>query len=387
MEPTESTVPSPQSETGAHAYLLMERIGEGPHGVVWRGWRRSTSGVDRPVALKLLDGDRPPADVLESVATDAALLARFRHRAVAGFEDVLELAGRVALVSELVDGVDLGALLGAGALSPRATGEVLAEVLGALEAAHVGLPDPRGRLRAILHLNLKPGNVRVTRWGEVKLTDFVLGQGADAVYRGGTPAPPEAWSGAVGPPADVFAVGVLGWSCRTGRALGPLERSAEGLNRQLSDAFDTLWGDPLAPLLRRLLAWDPAVRPTAAQARRELAELQRDQHGPSLREHLDHRLGGRVEAESGRTGVFRMVSAVEPGLPGVDPHAQTSILMVGIPDPAEVQVEGFEPPESAPPPRGEAGWISVVALVGVIVAGFLFAACVALVGVLVVTRG
>ncbi len=384
---SEATVPGQQSETNAHAYLLLEPIGEGRNGTVWRGWRRSSTGLDRPVAIKLVDADRPVDDVLEGIADDAGLLARFRHRAVAGFEDALVLGGRPAVVSELIEGADLAALMGSGALSPRATTELLLEACAALEAAHAGLPDARGRPRPLLHLNLKPGNVRVTRWGEVKLTDFVLGQGASALYRSGNHGytAPEAWVGGVGAPADLYALGVLGWECRSARSFGPAARSQDALNQQVADAFDAMWGDPLTPLLRRLLAWEPGVRPTASQARRELMDLLRAQNGPSLRDHLDHRLGGRAEPEVGRTGVFRMVSTAEPG-PGIDPNAQTSILMVGVPDPSEVGDDGLDPVGAAPRPSSEGGWVTLLALGLVMTAGFLLAVCVALGAMLWVTR-
>ena len=152
-------------------YQIVRPIGRGATTTVLEAWDRLRSGS---VALKV-----PVAPF----AGDEAFLDRLQREvwAVAGFDHpnvaavhAMERAGQAALVVvELVDGSNLGDMLGErGPMPPAGAARVAAEVCAAVAAAHA---------RGIAHGHLVPGNVLLTIDGRVKVTDFRLAQAALAV--------------------------------------------------------------------------------------------------------------------------------------------------------------------------------------------------------------
>jgi tetratricopeptide (TPR) repeat protein/predicted Ser/Thr protein kinase len=146
-------------------YRVIERLGSGGMGVVYRGWDER---LERDVALKFLTGrahDRALAR--ERLAREARTLSSLDHPAIATvFDfDVDAEAGLEFLVMEFVRGVTLAERLQAG---PVPEAEALAIALQAAEglaAAHE---------QGVVHRDLKPANVMVTVRGHVKVLDFGL---------------------------------------------------------------------------------------------------------------------------------------------------------------------------------------------------------------------
>ena len=152
------------------SYELIEKLGEGGMGVVWRA--RDTE-LERDVAIKFL-----PA----AFAHDAERVARFRReaKAVAALSHPGILAiygfgshdGALFAVTELLDGRNLRALLLEAPLPAQRVLDVARQMARAIAAAHD---------RGIVHRDLKPENVFLTRDGHVKILDFGLATYTDAV--------------------------------------------------------------------------------------------------------------------------------------------------------------------------------------------------------------
>src|SRR5690606_17230382 len=124
-------------------------------------------------AVKVLRRDLSvDGDAVRRLRDEGRLLARLDHPTILRAFDLVRLDGRLALVTELVEGADLAELLRADPPLPaRALVEVIGRVAAALDAAHA-TPGPDGRPLALVHRDVKPTNVRVGRFGEVKLLDF-----------------------------------------------------------------------------------------------------------------------------------------------------------------------------------------------------------------------
>jgi hypothetical protein len=197
-------------------YRLEESIGRGGMGVVYRAYDLR---LKRPVALKLV----APSLALderfrERFARESELVMSLEHPNVVPIYDAGEVDGRVYLAMRLVDGTDLGSLLGAeGALEPRRAVAICRQVAGALDAAH---------RRGLVHRDVKPSNVLLDRDEHVYLADFGLTRRFDdeTAVRGedrsiGTPAylAPEQLEGvSVDGRADVYSLGCLLYECLTG---------------------------------------------------------------------------------------------------------------------------------------------------------------------------
>jgi serine/threonine protein kinase len=191
-------------------------------------------GVARRVALKRLRPELAGApDAAARLLSEARVSARVEHAAVARVERVELVDGLPVLVMELVDGLDLAELGRRLALHRRRLGldeavHVARELLFGLEALHRALDDD-GRPLGLVHRDVAPSNVMVSRGGEVKLVDLGLARpgGPGSAPPGGKLrylAPEVARGGPATVAADLFGVGLVLWELLAG------ERVHEGLD-------------------------------------------------------------------------------------------------------------------------------------------------------------
>ncbi|MFC7041305.1 serine/threonine-protein kinase, partial [Nonomuraea rubra] len=246
-------------------YVLLEEIGGGAMGTVWRARQRDTGEI---VAVKLLrDGLAGDPDLVLRFVQERNVMRSLRHPHIVTVRDFVIEGDRLALVMDLVEGGDLrGLLRQRGTLPPGEAARLAAQVAEALAVAHaVG----------VVHRDVKPGNVLLDGvTGQARLTDFgvariVHGPGltqTSAVI--GTPAylaPEVADGAAAGAPVDVYALGLIIYELLAGRPpfvgdhpMALLRQHATASPRRLPGMPDSLWA-----LLAACAAKDPAVRPGA----------------------------------------------------------------------------------------------------------------------------
>ena len=144
-------------------YRVIERLGEGGVGVVYRGWDER---LERDVALKfLLPRARETVDRRERLEREAKVLSRLDHPAIATVYDIDADGDRQFLVMEFVRGVTLGERLASGPLPEAEALQIAQQMAEGLAAAHE---------QGVVHRDLKPANVMVTVRGHVKVLDFGL---------------------------------------------------------------------------------------------------------------------------------------------------------------------------------------------------------------------
>jgi eukaryotic-like serine/threonine-protein kinase len=158
-------------------YRIVERLGAGGMGEVFRA--RDTR-LDRDVALKTL----PPElsfdrSYLERLRREARALASINHPNVATLYEIEDADGHVVLVMELVEGETLAKRLSHSRLRIEKALATAMQIAEALEAAH---------RKDVVHRDLKPGNVMITRDGLVKVLDFGLAKRGQVHRRGGADA-------------------------------------------------------------------------------------------------------------------------------------------------------------------------------------------------------
>lgn len=196
-------------------YNLIERLGSGGQGEVWRA-HDGTRGVD--VALKILAPalSASPA-AWAALEREHALCARLRHEAILQVMPPERLEGRAVLPMELADGGDLSRLRGQGYLTIV---PVLLEIAAALEYAHG---------RGVVHRDLKPGNVLFDGRGRMKLADF----GVAALL-------PQAASDA----SDAPAAGLSPFTASPAQLRGEPAREADDIYGLGALAYELLAGHP-----------------------------------------------------------------------------------------------------------------------------------------------
>ncbi|MFF3926928.1 serine/threonine-protein kinase [Streptomyces hirsutus] len=262
-------------------YRLIERIGSGCTGTVWRALDEL---VQREVAVKQPrlpghPGDERHRRAAHRLHREARAAARVDHPAAVVIHDVVveddgvkEPEGRDGtnglpwIVMELVRGESLHELLDRGPLPPAEAARIGLAVLGALRAAHtVG----------IVHRDVKPANVLLGPHRRVVLTDFGIAhvQGEEPHTVSGEFVgslefvAPERTSGRIaGPASDLWSLGVLLYAAVEGRS--PFRRTTPESTLAAITAEDTpepKQAGALGPLIVRLLAKDPEERPDAEE--------------------------------------------------------------------------------------------------------------------------
>lgn len=275
----------------ATSFQLLECIGEGGFGKVYRARMHGPDGVQKDVALKLIRPEQASDAVLDRLREEARLLGLIHHEGVVRVEPPLHLRDGWAVVMELVEGPSLDQAVRAG-LPEGARLEVVAEVARVLDALHRAT-DPEGRPLDLLHRDVKPQNVMIAATGDVKLLDFGIagsadGEGASLRELGGTPGfvAPERLVGREVPAGDVFSLGrtlAVAFEDRQLQATTVLDAASalEPLEALRPEAPPRLAG--VQALAEAMLVYDPEARPALAEVERRARDLAAELGGPDLR--------------------------------------------------------------------------------------------------------
>jgi serine/threonine-protein kinase len=217
------TLPPEPSASGTEpvrevaGYEILSELGRGGMGVVYKARQKS---LNRTVALKMiLAGLDAGEQELERFRREAETLASLQHPNIVQIHEVGEHEGRPFFSLEYVDGGSLGDELTGTPLPARRAAQMIETLARAMHAAHA---------QNIVHRDLKPANVLLTVDGVLKITDFGLAKRLGQTARTrtgaivGTPSymAPEQADGkasAIGPAADIYALGALLYEMLTGR--------------------------------------------------------------------------------------------------------------------------------------------------------------------------
>jgi serine/threonine-protein kinase len=206
-------------------YRIVERLGEGGMGVVFRAVIEGPRGFQRSCVIKrlqpLLSRDE---GFVKSLIAEARVSALLHHPSIVQVQELGEINGEYYLVMEYVEGPSLTALLNRCRMIDCEIPQgiacfIISELAHALSYAHA-LVDEEGRPLGIVHRDVSPSNVIVTPMGTVKLLDFGVAKAADHVLnettrsgalkgKVGYMSPEQAEGLAVDHRSDIFALGII----------------------------------------------------------------------------------------------------------------------------------------------------------------------------------
>jgi len=198
-------------------YELLEKIGEGGFGVVYKA---RDPALDRLVALKVLAPQfTSDSQAVERFRQEARLAARLKHPHIVTIYEVGEAAGRYFIAMEWIEGQSLDQRITAqGALPLGEVVRLVEQVAEALDYAH---------RQGLIHRDIKPANILLDSQGQATLTDFGIVKAmneAGLTTTGmalGTPeymAPEQVLGGELDARTDLYALGVVLFHALTGQA-------------------------------------------------------------------------------------------------------------------------------------------------------------------------
>jgi len=308
----------------AGRYRLLDLLGRGAMGIVWRG---RDELLDRDVAIKQIVL-APMASATEARASyertlrEARTAARLSHPGVVTVFDVVEEDGSPWIVMELVRARPLDQVIAEdGPLPPARAAQLGLGLLEALTSAHEA---------GVLHRDVKPSNVMISPDGKAVLTDFGIAmiQGDPGLTQAGmvvgTPgfSPPERVRGGPATRAsDLWSLGATLYAAVEGR--GPFDRAGGSAAIVASIATEPAprapSAGPLAPVIEALLKADPADRPDAATTARMLTQAWKSA-----------RTAGRVTLQASQLAADRRGKASAPRAKAGS-EATTATQVVNVP--------------------------------------------------------
>ncbi|MFE4540452.1 protein kinase [Streptomyces scopuliridis] len=344
-------------------YQLRDLLGEGGMASVYLAY---DAALDRQVAIKTLHTELGREQSFrERFRREAQAVAKLSHTNIVSVfdtgEDELDGALMPYIVMEYVEGLPLGSVLQAdiaqyGAMPADKALKVTADVLAALETSHE---------MGLVHRDIKPGNVMMTKRGVVKVMDFGIARAMQSGVTSmtqtgmvvGTPqylSPEQALGRGVDARSDLYSVGIMLFQLLTGRlpfdADSPLAIAyahvqeepvaPSSINRSITPAIDAL--------VARALKKNPNERfPSAETMRDECARvLPGGQAGaPVIVQGIPHNSGAGVGS-----AVFPPVDQSNQGPPsGQNVQTPYQPGPYGPPTPAPMQGPGYGYPQTPPP--------------------------------------
>lgn len=279
----------PESGKMLSHYRLIEKIGEGGMGVVWKAL---DTKLDRDVAIKLLPGDlASDRERLRRFEREAKAAAALNHPNIVTLYSVEEADGAHFITMELIEGRTLARVIPREGLPVERFLDLALPLTEAIAAAHE---------RGVTHRDLKPGNIIVSNEGLLKVLDFGLAKlrerpGAERPAEGATEtltrsgvllgtmpymSPEQLQGRQVDHRSDVFALGIVLYEMATGRRPFAGDNPGDLVSSILRDEplsvteINRAMPADLARMVRHCLRKDPDRRYQAAKdLRNELEEL------------------------------------------------------------------------------------------------------------------
>jgi serine/threonine-protein kinase len=230
------------------SYHLLLPLARGGMGLVFAGQRIAAHGLERLVAIKTL---RPVTSAHDRAAllAEAKLTSRLHHKNVVATLDLGEVDDVPYVVMELVEGVALSRLLSAlgrmrERLSPELATWIVMQAAQGLHAAHE-LADGQGTALGLVHRDVSPQNILMSKNGEVKIADFGIAKyvgreesTATGLLKGklGYMSPEQTQCTDIDRRSDVFALGIVYWEALVGEKLFTADTPARTILRVMNHA-------------------------------------------------------------------------------------------------------------------------------------------------------
>jgi len=346
---------------------FIRSIGSGAFGTVYLAELSSRQGFRRQVAVKVLHKQNPAdgQQLLSRIRDEARLLGLLQDDIIIKVLEIARIADRDAVLMEYVEGVDLQSVQEEGHRpSPRALADIGAQVAGGLSRAHRATHPNTGMPLNVIHRDVKPANIMVTRSGSVKLLDFGVARARFDARESHTGqlvlgtlnymAPEYIVTGEVSPAADVYGLAVSLWQVATGEPYGQPKVRQDSHERRMNSRLAMLPPElaPMEPAFRAMLQWDHTKRPDAQRIEAVLDRASTQMPGDSLRVWSRNAVTAILQARGDGKDDLRLVGrTIELGQDGAVGAPKRTPGPVDPADPGMVDSRAFQPTVKAPVAR------------------------------------
>ncbi|HUH03963.1 MAG TPA: protein kinase [Kofleriaceae bacterium] len=278
-------------------YHVLERIAQGGMAEIYKVKTVGIAGFEKIQALKrILPAYAQRPRFIRSFVDEARIAVELNHRNIVQVFDFGKAGGELYLAMELIDGVDLRTVIRDAAsrridLPIALSCHVLGEVGAGLDYAH-RKHDSQGRALDIVHCDVSPQNIVLSREGFVKILDFGIARahiGTVSTSRRlrGKPrymAPEQTRGEKPTPATDVFALGIIAWELATGmplfdgRDLSSILAAVRRAEVPAPSSLNPEVPPTLSAAISRALSLEPEARGSAADLSAALHEAARTLH-------------------------------------------------------------------------------------------------------------
>jgi serine/threonine protein kinase len=319
--------PKKQTTTGPvpfGPYRLLNLLGQGGMGRVYRAIRYGTEGGEEELALKILDRRATSTSAQVRALVDEVRLGQLlRHSNIVRTDELRKVGDSYCIAMEYVDGWPLDRMIELhrtqGQPIPLVTAlELMVAIADGLTYAHA-LSDENGQHLGLVHRDLKPGNVMIARNGSVKLMDFGTAKSAANLYQTedgetrGTPlymSPEQVMGNDIDQRSDIFSLGSILYElvmlepCFKGSNLVMVMRNVADADLEEQREDIAAAAAALEPIFSRCMQAKPEDR---FQTVPDLADKLRELHqnrpvGPSVQGWLDTLSGITPDSTTGDFG-------------------------------------------------------------------------------------
>lgn len=302
-------------------YRIDRKLGEGGMATIFQATNIGAAGFRRPVVIKVIKPHLAAQEgVVRQFVREASVGAALDHPNIVQTFDLGEWDGMLYMVLEYVQGKDLAAVIHRArkarrVLGPELVAFICIDLCKALECSH-GNVDEAGEPKPIIHRDISPQNILLSRDGHIKLADFGMARalGTARLTRQGMVkgklsymSPEQSRGHDVDARSDLFSLGVVMWEALTGRRLFLAKDPITTLRRVRACEVPALKEvaphipQEFAGIVHHLLQADPAARyRNATDLRRALQNYLRGARpvdATAIAELLEAYFPSRDEAE------------------------------------------------------------------------------------------
>lgn len=233
-KPKEEEIPAPEEKEERFGnYILIEKLGTGGMAEIYKAKMEGVEGFQKLVAIKrILPQFSHNKDFTTMFIDEAKVAAQLSHRNIVHIYDLGKIENSYFIAMEYMEGTDLRKVMH----EAREKNEkvpipialfVVSQVASALDYAH-NKKDHNGKPLNIVHRDVSPQNILISKDGEIKICDFGIAKAASKAShtRAGSlkgklqyMSPEQAWGKAVDFKSDIFSLGVVLYEALTGKHL------------------------------------------------------------------------------------------------------------------------------------------------------------------------